>query len=103
MTHGRIAAQMIDKYLQGKKLIREYTVTRPPMYLPPVELISQEPGEAIITEEPSLSLNNLFKNFDSNNFDSNNLNLIEEAAIKEARRCFRCDLETEDGKRAIKR
>jgi NADH-quinone oxidoreductase subunit F len=103
MAHGRIAAQMIDKYLQGKKLIREYAVTRPPMYLPPVELISQESGEAIAAEEPSLSLNNLFKNFDSNNFDSNNLNLIEEAAIKEARRCLRCDLETEDGKRAIKR
>jgi NADH-quinone oxidoreductase subunit F len=103
MMHGRIAAQMIDRYLQGKKLIREYAVTRPPMYLPPIELISQESGEAIAAEEPSLSLNNLFKNFDSDNFDSDNLNLIEEAAIKEARRCLRCDLETEDGKRAVKR
>ena len=34
MAHGRIAAEMIDKYLQGKKLIREYNVTRPSMYLP---------------------------------------------------------------------
>ena len=65
-------------------------------------MISREPVEIVKTREPSLSLNNIFKNFDSDNFDSDNLNLIEEAAIKEARRCLRCDLETEDGKIAIK-
>ena len=36
-----------------------------------------------------------------NNFDEVDLNMMEEMAIKEARRCLRCDLETEDGKKQL--
>jgi NADPH-dependent glutamate synthase beta subunit-like oxidoreductase len=37
-----------------------------------------------------------------NNFDEVELGFTEEAAIREARRCVRCDLETEDGKKQFK-
>ena len=37
-----------------------------------------------------------------NKFLEVELNLTEDTAIKEARRCLRCDLETEDGKQALK-
>jgi NADPH-dependent glutamate synthase beta subunit-like oxidoreductase len=37
-----------------------------------------------------------------NNFKEVELGLAEKAAVREARRCLRCDLETEDGKSAMK-
>jgi len=37
------------------------------------------------------------------NFKEVELGLSEEKAIKEARRCLRCELETKDGKKAIGR
>ena len=96
MSSGKIAAEMIDKYIQGKELVREYTLTRPSMYLPPVELTEEETEEAERPVIPSLPVNER-----RNNFNEVDLNMTEEMAIKEARRCLRCDLETEDGKKQL--
>ncbi|MHB1346346.1 MAG: NADH-quinone oxidoreductase subunit NuoF [Candidatus Humimicrobiaceae bacterium] len=97
MAHGKIAAEMMDKYLQGKSLTREYKVTKPSLYYPPAELSNQKAEEQTRPAIPCLSVKNRIKNF-----KEVNLNITEEAAIKEARRCLRCDLETEDGKKAVK-
>lgn len=96
MAHGKIAAEMMDKYLQGKSLIREYRVTRPSLYYPPQELHDQKIQEQARPEIPCLPVKNRIKNF-----NEVSLNISEEAAIKEARRCLRCDLETIDAKKAL--
>ena len=96
MGAGKIAAEMIDKYIRGESLIREYKFTRPSIYVPPVELTEQEIEESQRPRIPRLAANKRV-----NNFDEVDLNMTEEMAVKEARRCLRCDLETEDGKKAI--
>ncbi|NOX97341.1 MAG: NADH-quinone oxidoreductase subunit NuoF [Nitrospirae bacterium] len=96
MSAGKIAAEGIDKYIRGESLAREYKLTRPSMYLPPVELTEQEIEEARRPAIPSLPVSER-----KNNFKEVDLNITEETAIKEARRCLRCDLETEDGKKQL--
>ena len=66
------------------------------MYLPPVELTDEEIEE---TERPSTPCLPVHERV--NNYYEMELNLTEEMAIKEARRCLRCDLETEYGKQAL--
>ncbi len=97
MLSGKIAAEMIDKYIRGESVVREYELTRPSQYLPPVELTEQEIEEA---ERPSIPCLPVGER--RNNFSEVDLNITEEMAIREARRCLRCDLETEDGQEAIK-
>jgi NADH-quinone oxidoreductase subunit F len=97
MSSGKIAAEMIDKYIRGESLVREYELTRPSQYLPPVELTEQEMEEAARPTIPCLPVSER-----RNNFSEVDLNLRKEMAIKEARRCLRCDLETQDGQEAIK-
>jgi len=96
MSHGKVAAEMIDKYIRGKSLTKEYKPTRPSIYYPPVEPMNQKIEEETRPAIPCLSVNNRIKNF-----NEVNLNITEEAAVKESRRCLRCDLETEDGKKAM--
>ena len=95
---GKLVAQSIDKYLKGEELTREYKVTRPSVYIEPVELTEEELAEAERSPMPVLSVEKRTKNF-----KEVALGFTEEMAIKEARRCLRCDLETEDGKRAVGR
>jgi NADH-quinone oxidoreductase subunit F len=97
MSAGKVAAEMIDKYIRGKNLAREYKLTRPSMYVvPPAELAEKDIEEAARPIVPCLPVNKRI-----NNFNEVNLNITEEAAVREARRCLRCDLETEDGEKAI--
>jgi len=96
MGAGKIAAEMIDKYIKGQKLERDYQVTRPSVYVPPVELTEEELEHA---DRPVIS--HLSAKKRKGNFAEVELNMTEEMAVREARRCLRCDLETEDGKRAI--
>ncbi|MBU4189755.1 MAG: FAD-dependent oxidoreductase, partial [Candidatus Thermoplasmatota archaeon] len=88
MSSGKVAAEMIDKYLQGKPSVRKYEVTRPSMYIEPVELTEEEVAEAKRPAMPCISSSKRV-----NNFNEVELGLTEEMAIKEARRCVRCDLE----------
>lgn len=93
MSAGNIAAEMIDKYIRGKELAREYTLTRPSIYTAP----SIEPAEKARPTVPCMPAGKRI-----NNFSEVNLNITEEEAVREARRCLRCDLETKDGEKAVK-
>jgi len=95
---GKTAAESIEKYLQGKKLARDYKLSRPSIYVEPIELTEEEIQKAKRAKMPKLSLNARKKNF-----KEVELGLNEEKAVKEARRCLRCELETKDGKNAIGR
>ena len=95
---GKIAAESIEKYLQGEKLARDYKLSRPSLYVEPVELTEEEMQKAKRAKMPKLSLNARKKNF-----KEVELGLTKEKAVEEARRCLRCDLETKDGKNAMGR
>jgi NADH-quinone oxidoreductase subunit F len=93
MGAGKVVADLIDKYLQGKPVVRDYAVTRPSMYVEPVELTEEEVMEAA---RPAMSCRPVDKRVCS--FEEVDLGLSEEEAVREARRCLRCDLETEEGR-----
>ena len=96
MSGGKIAAEMVDKYLTGKEVQREYSLTRPAVYVPPVDLSENYTSDSDRPEVPRITVKARCKNF-----DEVDLKLNEETAIREAYRCLRCDLETEDGKQAL--
>ena len=98
MAAGKLAAQTIEKYLEGQSLDREYTLTRPSIYIEPVELTEEELAR---TKRPKMP--RLTRSARKKNFKEVELGLSETAAVAEARRCLRCELETEDGKNAIGR
>ncbi|MBI5188869.1 MAG: NADH-quinone oxidoreductase subunit NuoF [Nitrospirae bacterium] len=93
---GKMASESIDKYLKGKSLERRYEVTRPSTYIEPVELTDEEIMELDRPEMPRLSPEDRRKNF-----KEVELGFTEEMAVKEARRCLRCELGTQDGQKAI--
>jgi len=95
---GKIAALSIENYLEGKKLTREYKLSRPSLYVEPVELTEEEIQKAKRTVMPRLPLSARKKNF-----KEVELGLTEQNAVQEARRCLRCELETKDGKNALGR
>jgi len=96
MSSGKIAAEMIDKYIRGKEIVREYSLTRPSVYVSPVKLRDDEIEESKRPKAQCLSIKRRV-----NNFNEVELNMTRDLAIKEARRCLRCDLETEDAKIAL--
>jgi len=93
---GKTAAESIEKCLEGKGLKKEYKLSRPSVYVEPVELTEEEIEKAKRPKMPKLTIGSRKKNF-----KEVELGLAEETAIKEARRCLRCELETEDGKKAM--
>ncbi|MBU7015617.1 MAG: NADH-quinone oxidoreductase subunit NuoF [Theionarchaea archaeon] len=96
MGAGKVVAEMIHQYLQGKTLQPEYKVTRPSMYLNPVELSEEEVAEA---ERPATRCISAEERICS--FKEVDLGLSEEQAVREAWRCLRCDLETKEGRTKI--
>ncbi len=98
MAAGQHAAESIDKYIRGKSLKREYSLTRPSIYVEPVKLTEEEIEKAERPQMPVLPVSKRKKSF-----KEVELGFSEEMAIREARRCLRCELETEDGKKAIGR
>ena len=97
MAAGRRAAAMIERYLEGRPLEPEYGLIRPSLYVEPAALTPEEAAEASRPAMPHLAPAKRAKNF-----QEVELGLRENAALAEARRCLRCDLETEDGRRAMK-
>ncbi len=91
MAHGKIAAQMIDKYIRGDKLERKYEVTRPALRVQPLELAEEEIKGLKKPEMPSMPG---AQRIDS--FKEVELGFTKADAICEAKRCLRCDLEREE-------
>ena len=95
---GKLAAETIEKYVSGQPLGREHRLTRPSMYVLP-EMLTEE--EIATAKRPSMR--HLPVSRRAKNFKEVEQGLTEEMAVREARRCLRCDLETEDGKKAVGR
>jgi NADH-quinone oxidoreductase subunit F len=88
MAQGKIAAKMIHKYIQGQPVEWEYKVTRPTAHVEAIELTDKEIEEM---QKPAIPLLEVEER--SGNFREVELGFTEEMAIKEAKRCLRCDLE----------
>jgi NADH-quinone oxidoreductase subunit F len=95
MSAGKLAAEMIDKYVRGKAMERHYDFIRPSEYVPPVELTEEE-ADADRAEMPEMAASER-----THSFAEVELGLTEEQAIREAKRCLRCDLQTDDAKEAL--
>jgi NADH-quinone oxidoreductase subunit F len=91
MAHGKVAAQMIDKYIRGEKLERKYEVTRPAVRVEALELTDEEVKALKKPEMPSMPVAERIENF-----KEVELGYTGADAIAEAKRCLRCDLEREE-------
>jgi NADH-quinone oxidoreductase subunit F len=91
MADGKKVANAIDQYLSKGEIKFEYKVTRPSIYVEPVKLAVIETLES--TRQETMKLD---KTKRKKNFHEVDLGLSRNAAIKEAKRCLRCDLEVRD-------
>jgi NADPH-dependent glutamate synthase beta subunit-like oxidoreductase len=91
MAHGKTAAQMIDKYIRGEKLEVKYEVTRPAVYVEASELSEEEIKTLKRPEMPAIPVDQRL-----GSFKEVELGFSEAAAISEAKRCLRCDLENKE-------
>jgi NADH-quinone oxidoreductase subunit F len=98
---GKIAASSIDQYLSGKEINRMYSITRPSRYIEPVDFTEEEMDALSSARRPEMQALSPEKR--KYNLREVNQGLTEKQAIREARRCLRCDLETKDGQKFIER
>jgi NADPH-dependent glutamate synthase beta subunit-like oxidoreductase len=96
MAAGKLAAEMIDKHIRGQPLVREYGFLRPSTYVLPVPLTEEELQNAERPVMPSLPVEQR-----QGTFAEVDQTLTEEMAVREARRCLRCDLQTEEAQRQL--
>ena len=89
ISDGKRAALMIDRYLTGRQMRIIKKVKLPSLYIEPSEG-SEEESDLMVarTVEHSVSAEKRWKNF-----VEVELGLSQQAAITEAKRCLRCDLE----------
>jgi NADH-quinone oxidoreductase subunit F len=88
MSTAKIAASFIHKYLRGEKLAREYAPTRPSVLVAPIKVSEEETAQATRAKLLRLPAEQR-----KDTFAEVELGLAEEAAVREARRCLRCDWE----------
>jgi len=69
------------------------------MYIEPVKLTTEEAEELLTAKRPEPK--QLSAKIRKTNFKEVEAVLTEKQAVKEAKRCLRCELETEDGKKFI--
>jgi NADH-quinone oxidoreductase subunit F len=98
MAAGKTAAQAIKNYLEGRSLARVHQVTRPAQYVEPVKLTEEESQNVKRTPMPHLPPAKR-----RSGHEEIDLGFTRELALKEARRCLRCELETRDAKKAMGR
>jgi NADH-quinone oxidoreductase subunit F len=91
MADGKKVATAIDQYLRNREIKFQYKVTRPSIYVDPVKLTVKETLESTRQETKKLDATKR-----KQNFHEVDLGLGKNAAIKEAKRCLRCDLEVRD-------
>jgi NADPH-dependent glutamate synthase beta subunit-like oxidoreductase len=96
MGAGKIAAAMIERYLRGKAVDREYTFVRPSRYPAAVELTGEEIEKADRPEVQRIPVADRTRNA-----GEDELGLTQAQAVAEARRCLRCDLETQHAREAM--
>jgi NADPH-dependent glutamate synthase beta subunit-like oxidoreductase len=96
MAAGKVAAEMIDKYLRHQPVDRHYEPVRPSKYVPPRLRHCRAKCPPTATTIPLLPVTARHSGF-----AEVELTLTEEQAVHEASRCLRCDLQTEDAKRQL--
>ena len=96
ISAGKIASESIEQFLKGEEVKRKYKLTRPSKYIEPLELSEEELQEIKSQIMPHLSPDE--RKF---NFGEVELGFDEEQAIKEAKLCLRCDLETKEGQQFL--
>jgi len=90
MKAGKIAAESIHRYLRGNSLTRDYLPTSSKLEVPLSDISSEETElDQIRPEIPKRPVEERVKNF--NEVEQS---LTKELAVREARRCLRCDLES---------
>jgi len=94
MQAGKTATESIHRYLRGESLQREYRPTEPKLEVPPIDLTPEEAAELERPEMPVLPLKDRI-----GNFMEVELGFSKELAVKEAKRCLRCDLESKGGRK----
>jgi hypothetical protein len=77
---------MIHKYLRAQPVVRDYAVTPSSPYVPPVERSIEEVEQQRLPMPMAPAAERV------HDFRLVELGLSEEMALKEARRCLRCDL-----------
>jgi len=96
---GKIASESIDQFLSGKDVKRTYKITRPSIYIEPLVLSDEELEEILSSKrQKKLYLSPQDRKY---NFNEIAQSLTEEQAVKEAKRCLRCDLQTKEGQRYL--
>jgi NADH-quinone oxidoreductase subunit F len=96
MAAGKLAAEMIDRYIRDECVVREYDLLRPSRYVPPVELTEEEADQADRPAVPHLPVEERL-----HGFAEVDRSITEAMAVLEARRCLRCDLRTADAKQEL--
>ncbi len=91
MADGKRVAAAISSYLKKELFEYEYEVTRPSVYVEPVKLTVEETLES--TRHETKKLKPAVRRKSNDEVD---LGLSKSAAVKEAKRCLRCDLEVKE-------
>jgi NADH-quinone oxidoreductase subunit F len=95
IAHGRRAAVMIGRHIRGEALKQPWPIRRPAVYVAPPDTQPAD-SEAPRAEAPALPVE-----LRKRGLGEVQLSLSPDAAIREARRCLRCDLEFTAGARPI--
>jgi NADH-quinone oxidoreductase subunit F len=98
MAAGKTAARSIEAYLEGRPFVRVAEVTRPSVYVEPVKLTEAEAQNTKRAKMPHLP-----RGQRKSGHAEIELGFTRELALKEAKRCLRCELETRDAKKALGR
>jgi NADH-quinone oxidoreductase subunit F len=101
VASGKIAAESIDQYLQGKEVKREYKITRPSVYVEPFLLSDTELEELLAAKRVQMPLLSPEKR--KYNLIEVEQGYTEEQAKRESMRCLRCELETKDGQKFLEK
>lgn len=88
MAQARIAAESIHQYLRGEQPTRKYNPVTPSLVVEPIEI--EEGTDATRPRMPKLTLEQR-----KNSFGEVELGFTKEIAMTEAKRCLRCDWETQ--------
>jgi NADH-quinone oxidoreductase subunit F len=86
---GKKAAEVIDRYLQGKELAEPPKIKLPEVFIEPAVVSDEELEDVVKRAEPAV----LPAESRKKSFAEVELSLSAEQATREARRCLRCDLE----------
>ena len=85
---GKKAAEMINHYIKGEKLDQPAELKLPRVYIEPWDVEPEEALQAGRVETPRASVD-----WRKRNFAEVEVSLSVEEAMREAKRCLRCDLE----------